>query len=493
MSTKKDTTNNIKDKEVAVEKGGKAPNKKTRSKKRKDDIKTKNVGIKSIIEHDPIANEQILDSDLVEISIAELIDVLGSTIKYDDANKAILFVVMLSAYTEEDQLNALLLGLSASGKTFLVSEISKYFPWFDVKRFDTVSPQSFKYYNIVTDEATGLQCSDIERKILIFSEMPHSELLKNLRPVLSHDNKLCRFMTTNKNKSGRNTVDDIHIKGFAATIFCSANTSNIDTQESSRSILISPEVTPEKIEASLNSIQIKTSDKEAYNDFVNNDEKRKSLMRRIRYIKNMKIQHIKINDEDSKLILERFKKFVGKHPASRSVRDLDHLYSVIKAISLLNAKNRVNDKNDVVVDESDIEAGFKLWEKIGTPQLYGVTPYLYEDVYQKVIVPAWLEQKEAARYDDVIGLTRNDIEEKYFKVHNRMLRADELRKNIIPPLALCGLISETKHPQDKKYKLITPNVINGEHIDHQDGEAGQVITQEYADIVKEVFDEKASQ
>jgi len=423
------------------------------------------------------------------MSISELTDILSLTIKYDDENKVILFFVMLSAYTKENQLNLHMLGPSASGKTYQVLETSRYYPPNDILWFDAISPNAFKYYNLSIDKETGLTCCNIERRIIVFSEMPHQELLKNLRPVLSHDNKYCRFVTTNK-KSGRNEVDDVYIKGYAATVFCSANTSNIDTQEANRAILISPEVTSEKINASLNLVQIKSSDKDSYNNFVNSNEKRKSLMRRIRHIKNMNIQYIKISSEDSKLVLKKFKQFIGENPASRSTRDLDHLYSIIKATALLNAENRVNDKGDVIVNKNDIDSGFKLWEKVGIPQLYGITPYLYEDVYEKVIVPAWLEQKNNARLNDVIGLTRNDIEEKFTKVHKRMLRSDELRKNIIRPLTSCGLISEDVHPEDKKYKIITPNVINGKRV-NETNRLKQMDAKKYSNALQEVLNEKA--
>ena len=64
----------------------------------------------------------------VKISIDDLIDILGSTVKHDDVNKAITFLAMLLTYTDQDQINIGFLAESSSGKSYIPLELSAYFP-----------------------------------------------------------------------------------------------------------------------------------------------------------------------------------------------------------------------------------------------------------------------------------------------------------------------------------------------------------------------------
>ena len=197
------------------------------------------------------------------MTLDELADILDSTIKNDRDVKKILLLAMLSMYTEADQMNVCLLGQSSSGKTYMAQEVAKYFPEEDVAEYAEVSPTAFKHMSPKTDAETGKEYVDCERRTLMFTEMPHPGLLSNLRPILSHDKKEVEFLTTDRGKTGGNVAKQTIIRGFPTVVFCSAYT-RLNEQEVTRCLLLSPEVSDEKLEASVELTGKRVADPEAY-------------------------------------------------------------------------------------------------------------------------------------------------------------------------------------------------------------------------------------
>ena len=58
-------------------------------------------------------------------SVANILDVM---IKHDRANRLILFYASLLTFTEEDQINIIMSGESAGGKSYLPQKVCDYFP-----------------------------------------------------------------------------------------------------------------------------------------------------------------------------------------------------------------------------------------------------------------------------------------------------------------------------------------------------------------------------
>jgi len=55
-----------------------------------------------------------------EITIEELKNILGLTIRHDDINKVVTFLIILSAFTYNDQLNLSFRAESSAGKSYLL-------------------------------------------------------------------------------------------------------------------------------------------------------------------------------------------------------------------------------------------------------------------------------------------------------------------------------------------------------------------------------------
>ena len=74
------------------------------------------------------------------------------------------------------------------------------------------------------DQLTKYYRVDLEKKILIFLDQPHDELLKKLRPLLSHDRKQLLIKITGKTREGGHKTKDILIIGFPTVVFLAVDT-----------------------------------------------------------------------------------------------------------------------------------------------------------------------------------------------------------------------------------------------------------------------------
>ena len=385
-----------------------------------------------------------------EMPIEKLEKILGMTIKYDNINKIVLFLAMLTTYTEEDQLNVFLNARSSSGKSYIVQEVAKLFPEEDILDFCKVTPKAF-FYNeenmFINDD--GEKCLNLSRKILIFYDQMDPQLQMNLRSLLSHDKKKLPYMNTNKGRNGANVAETVYILGFPSTFFCSANM-QMDEQEQTRAFLLSPEITQEKINASIDLVGLKMDNKSAYDDYLNENKDRRLLIDRIRYIKNMDIRNINIPKKYK--IAERFKEmFVRLEP--RAQRDISHLGSLIKAVALLNAPFReITDDKDLVVLQNDVDQAFKLWGYLDRSQKYGISPQAL-DFYEDTILPAFKEKLKTGKTQ---GITLKELNSYNAKTTGVVLNINFCRNQYIPTLEASGLISLEKNPNNKKENLIIP-------------------------------------
>ena len=83
------------------------------------------------------------DKKFPPLSIDQLNEILGLTIKSDNNNKIITFLSLLSAFTDNNQFNISFNAPSSSGKSYIPLEISSLFPKEDVRCIGHASPTSF--------------------------------------------------------------------------------------------------------------------------------------------------------------------------------------------------------------------------------------------------------------------------------------------------------------------------------------------------------------
>lgn len=378
------------------------------------------------------------------LSISELQEILGLTIKSDDANKIVTFLVMLSAYSEDSQMNQSFQAPSSSGKSYIPLEIAELFPTEDIMQLSYASPTAFFHDKAAYDESKKIYSIDLERKILIFLDMPHYSLLQHLRPLLSHDQKVIKMKITDRSQKSGLKTKNIHIKGYPSVIFCSAN-QKMDEQELTRFILLSPETTSEKIRQSIYERVKKESDKKSYLSHLESNPDRQMLKERIKAIKGEGIESIDIEKPEliQKIFFQNHKILKPRHS-----RDIGKIISIIKALALLNLWNHKLTDSTLYANENDIRDAFSVWATIGDAQELSISPYIYS-VYKEVILPAWLDKNKE-------GLSRQDIQKAYYKVYGRPVASWILRQEILPAIENSGLIIQEPDSQDKRKMLVYP-------------------------------------
>lgn len=300
---------------------------------------------------------------------------------------------------------------------------------------------------------------DLSRKILIFLDQPHTQLLERLRPVLSHDKKEIALKITDKSQKFGLKTKNVLLRGFPAVIFCTAGL-KIDEQEATRFLLLSPETNQEKIREAIFEKVKKETDPESYQQLLDENPERQLLKQRIQAIKQEGVRDIKI--ANPAMIKTRF--FAKNQTLKpRHSRDIGRLIALVKALALLNLWFRGKEDSTIIADDTDIKEAFKVWDTISESQELGLPPYIY-NLYQEVILPAWYEKNEgrAEGLEDVtgkLGLTRQDIIQRHYKVYGRFTPDWQLRQQIIPMLETAGLVIQERDPTDKRKMLIYPTAL----------------------------------
>lgn len=384
------------------------------------------------------------------LSQKELREILGLTIKRDDTNKEITFRCMLTAYTEESQCNVSFRSPSSLGKSYIPIELSALFPdpERDIVMIAYASPTAFFHDAGVWDEKRNALVINLERKILIFLDQPHDQLLQRMRPLLSHDKKeLLLKITDRRERKGLRTKNVI-IRGFCVVIFCTGSL-KIDEQEATRNFILSPESTQEKIREGIYLKAERKANPSAFQEKLDQNLERQLLKKRIRAIQQEKIRHVVIKNpkEVADRFLEKRNMLKGKH-----MRDVERVFTLIQSFALLNLWHRErNNAGDVFANEEDIKNGFLLYEEIAESQEIGIPPYIFM-IYKDVIRPLHIEINSDNA--EPIGLTRKQISTRYWEVYSHPVADWFLRQEILSTLESVGLIIQESDPIDKRKKVV---------------------------------------
>jgi len=152
----------------------------------------------------------------------DIIRILEPTIKQDNTNKLLVFLGMLNAYTEENQMNIAFIAPSSTGKSHIPLEVSLLFPGEDLIKLGNASPTAFFHERGVYDKETNTIKVDLERKIVIFLDQPNTGLLEKIRALLSHDDKEIASKITDKREKHGMRTKTIIMRGFSTFVFCTA-------------------------------------------------------------------------------------------------------------------------------------------------------------------------------------------------------------------------------------------------------------------------------
>jgi len=422
-----------------------------------------------------------MNNTFKSLSIDQLIETLGLTIKKDDTNKLVTFLGLLSAYTENSQFNISFNAPSSTGKSYIGIELSFLFPKEDVIKISYASPTAFYHTGVWNNEKKILEV-DLERKILIFLDQPHNQLLQRLRPLLSHDEKEIRSRITDKTEKYGIRTKEVVIRGFPSVTFCTAGL-RIDEQEATRMFLLSPEISQEKIKEAIDTKISKEADPESFRKWLNENSERQLLIERIQAIKSENITEIKIGSS-RKLADAFYHRNAALKP--KHARDIGRICSLIKVLALLNLWFREKDESTIIANDNDIQNALDLWDNISESQEYNLPPYVY-DFHKNILVPLFNEKNSES--DSVLGkqgLTKQEILQKHYQAYGRYLPDWQFRQEIVPMLETAGLLTQEKDDLiDKRKILYYPTVPLTIHQDTNNSESEGVVNE--IDSDKELF------
>ncbi len=378
-------------------------------------------------------------TEFSEMSLEELEEILSLTIKADKENKLLTFLGQLSVYTPDSQLNISFSAPSSTGKSYIPLEIAKFFNKEDVMSIGYCSPTSFFHEYTDFDKEKNEYIVNLEKKIVIFLDQPHSLLLQYLRPLLSHDEKEIRVKITDRTKRTSLRTKSIILRGFPSVIFCSAS-SRFDEQEVTRFLLLSPEISQAKIKAAVDEKIRKELDFSEYEKSLTGNNERAKLKERISFIKTANIKQILVDDGG------KIAEFLSKQDfmKPRHTRDIGKIISLAKTLALLNLWQRKTEEEGVIkAIPEDFGKALDLWGSIADSQQLNLPPYLL-DVYNKVFIPLW---------DKLEGLSMSEITRQYYKTYGCVISPKKLKSEILPMLESAGLIIEEPDPIDKRRVL----------------------------------------
>lgn len=415
-------------------------------------------------------------SSFKEMTVQQVLDVLGLTIKRDEENKLVTFLTMLTVYTDNNQMNLSFNAPSSSGKSYIPMETSALFPKRDVKTIGYSSPTAFFHAHGNWDSVREVITIDLSGKIIIFQDQPHNQLLERLRPLLSHDEKVINVQVTDKQQKAGIKTKNVELIGFPVVIFCSAGMS-IDEQESTRFLLLSPDSNQEKIREAVSARLEKEANAKAYYDKLDSDPGRQHMKERIIAIRQSGIKEIDIGHH--RTLIEELFWSTRKTPKNRHSRDISRVISLIKALVLLNLWFRDRDGDTVFANEEDVREAFKIWDKLSAPQEYNLPPYVYR-VYWDVIVPCFQEREDLKQ-----GVTKKELAKKYYQVHGTVVEDHRLRQQILPALETAGLIDVDLNPTNRREKLYTPVELSSEYSEPDGGVDNSKLVEEIFGITNE--------
>jgi 5S rRNA maturation endonuclease (ribonuclease M5) len=378
-------------------------------------------------------------SKFKEITLEDLDEILELTIKGDKANKLITFLAQLSAFTENNQFNIMYNAPSSAGKSYIALQCSKLFPSEDLIILGNCSATAFFHESGKYSIERNTIVVDLSRKVLLFTENQHYQLLEKLRGFLSHDEKVMNIKTTDKNQKGGHKTKNVELVGYASVIFCTANLRS-DDQEKTRFLILSPEISDSKIKAGIKKVIERETGSTKFEEMLSSHPDRQLLRERIVAIRDFEVQDIIMSKENAQYLEEKFFEQIS-HLQPRHQRDIKRLIDVAKSISLLNLWFRNPTDHTITIDRTDIDKAIELYLPISITQSLGVSPFLYsfyKDIIEKLF---WQKNNHnvQALYEN---LSYQDIINFHFKEKNRKLDYNYLRQQILPELEACGLIEK---------------------------------------------------
>jgi hypothetical protein len=248
-----------------------------------------------------------------------------------------------------------------------------------------------------------------------------------------------------KNQKGGNITKTVVIQGFPAVSFATTYL-KLDEQEITRALIISPDISQEKIEKSIDFIIDEKLNPE-WNTLIEKDEELNFLKDRIKAFREIseQLKKVKLVDIDDKEILKMLYK-KEKIYSPKDMRNFKKFLILAECFAGLNFVSNRIDEDTLLIRKEDLLEAFKLWKQIGMYQDVGVMPFAL-DVYYKVILPL---------SKDGFVITKKVLMRGIKEKFSTSIQLWYLEQQVLPSLEAGGYISIEKNPDDRRQIIIVP-------------------------------------
>jgi len=387
------------------------------------------------------------------------INYLSQFIKKDYTAMMTTFLVCLSAYTD-DPLNLFLKGPSSTGKTYVAHNVAKVFPQEDVWILAGISPKALIHLKGHWEDEEGNEIDvhhppnkeDVEEyaewrenvdnaryvinlqgKILIFLDTPQYEVYNVLRPLLSHDKFESEYKIVEKDKRGPYKTQTIVLRGWPATIFCTAEEKYVE-ELATRSLTVTPSTANDKIKQAIELAAKQASD-------VHFEARSSKTLEELRFYLSYVADFSRSLSVVVPFAEEAVRIFPGVRP--REMRDVRHFMSMIKAATLFNFVRRpyieIGDKKYLISTLDDLKLVLNVFQAARETTEFGLS--------DKVLV----------FYHEVVEkLKQFDSSEAMFewnRIHSLDKKSSKTIRLWLNELEAADLVSSSQDPADRRRTL----------------------------------------
>lgn len=438
--------------------------------------------------------QKIQDKKIAEF----IINAAKKTIKREDSLVRLILYTGLSSYTK-DPLNLGIIAPTSEGKTYAVTEVSKFLPERDVWMIGNMSPKVLirnrgtlvdEYNQPIKQKITELNkmikeaekdqerkaelevkrkslyensrvLIDLSNKILVFLESPHSDTWEILKPILSHDSWEIEHPYVYKTETKGLEVKHIVTRGWPSCIFCSAKDDSswpMWPEIQSRFFIASPNMIKEKYQDSNILIaQKKGLPQLIQEQLVISKEEAKTAQECVLLLRD------ELTKNHVSSIWIPYGSILGQSlPAEKGtdVRITSRTFSLLSLITKINALDRPklvygNETLAISLFE-DLEEVLKL-----THNLSGLPSYKLE-FFTGVFIPLYLSKNTPLEKDgmveDRIAAYTNELADFYREKFGKTLTTDAIKKTYLTELKNNGLIDDFQSSVDRRKKGYYPIV-----------------------------------
>lgn len=364
---------------------------------------------------------------------------LDVTIKQDPEGRQATFACELTAFRPKPAL-LMLLGSSAIGKTWLASQTSAFIPPEHVQTLGSSTQRAWFYCGKAVYKPHPLIPNkqvidhfevDWRNKVVVILDNVTPATIKDLKPIMSHDNPVIDLQTTERTQGGSLKTRQVKTFGCPAFVNCSTWL-QWGAELTSRHYYLSPKDSPEKYKAAADYLS---------EEFITGRAATSKMIPiihdAIRHLIAQKLEVV-IHPNVIQKLRERF-----EWKSGRDIRDYERAATITKAIAWFHALQRQRtEQGEILADENDLAIVNGFIEPLLKTSRYGTSSEVL-DYYERVLKPL------AANGD----IRPPDASHKYYEVYQRPMMRDDLYSfnKVLESLDLLEIIQD---PTDKRRRLI---------------------------------------